>query len=62
MGDILLKFLNKHDFFLRIPVSVSEEMVHICEPLTLVDQISNALENGKYIIGIFLDFFRVFDT
>ena len=30
--------------------------------LTLVDQISNALENGNSVIGIFLDFSKAFDT
>lgn len=28
----------------------------------LVDRISNALENGEYVIGLFLDFSKAFDT
>ena len=30
--------------------------------LCLVDEISDALENGEYVLGLFLDFSKVFDT
>ena len=30
--------------------------------LTLVDKISEALNNGDYVIGVFLDFSKAFDT
>ena len=30
--------------------------------LTLVDQLIQALENGEYVVGVFLDFSKAFDT
>ena len=30
--------------------------------LTLVDKLIQALENGEYVVGVFLDFFKAFDT
>ena len=30
--------------------------------ILFVDKISKALENGDFVIGIFLDFFKAFDT
>ena len=28
----------------------------------LVDKISNALQNGEYVLGLYLDFSKAFDT
>ena len=36
----------------------SPDLALIC----LVDKISNALENGEYVLGLFLDFSKAFDT
>ena len=30
--------------------------------LTLVDELIQALENGEYVVGVFLDFSKAFDT
>ena len=30
--------------------------------IVLVDRISNALENGDFVLGLFLDFSKAFDT
>ena len=30
--------------------------------ILLLDHISNALENNKYVLGVFLDFSKAFDT
>ena len=36
----------------------SPDLALIC----LVDRIANALENGEYVLGLFLDFSKAFDT
>ena len=30
--------------------------------MVMVNELTNALENGDYVIGIFLDFSKAFDT
>ena len=30
--------------------------------LTLVDKLIQALKNGEYVVGVFLDFSKTFDT
>ena len=58
----LLSYINKHKLlysnhlgFRRVH---SPDLALIC----LVDRISNALENGEYVLGLFLDFSKAFDT
>ena len=30
--------------------------------ITLVDKVTEALDNGDYVVGVFLDFSKAFDT
>ena len=62
MYDRLLNFLNKHKFFYKYQFGFQKKHSNYMALLTLVDQISNALENGNSVIGIFLDFSKAFDT
>ena len=62
MYDRLLNFLNKHKFFYTNHFGFQKKHSIYMALLTLVDQISNALENGNSVIGIFLDFSKAFDT
>ena len=61
MYDRLLNFLNKHKFFYKYQFGLQKKHSTYMA-LTLVDQISHALENGNSVIGIFLDFSKAFDT
>ena len=50
------KMLNSNQFGFRKDHSAA--MALIC----LVDKISKAIENGEYVLGLFLDFSKAFDT
>ena len=58
----LLLFINKYKLLYFYQFGFrrghSPDLVLIC----LVDKISNALEDGEYSLGIFLDFSKAFDT
>ena len=62
MYNRLLSFINKHkilysfQFGFRIGHSPNLALIY------LVDKISNALENGEFVLGLFLDFSKAFDT
>ena len=52
----LLNFLNEHKFFYKYQFGFQKKHSIYMTLLTLVYQISNALENRNSVIGIFLDF------
>ena len=58
----LLSFVNKHKLLYSYQFGFrkkhSPELALIC----LVDKISDALEKGEYVLGLFLDFSKAFDT
>ena len=58
----LLSFINKHKLVYSYQFGFrrgySPDLALIC----MVDRISNALENGEYVLGLFLDFSKEFDT
>ena len=62
MYDRLLNFLNKlsiiyeHQFGFR-----KKHSTHMAL-LSLIDRLTHAIEDGEYVIGVFLDFSKAFDT
>ena len=62
MYNRLSSFVNKcqllYEFQFGFRCGHSPELALTC----LVDKISNALENGEYALGLFLDFSKPFDT
>ena len=62
MYNRLLSFVNKckllYEYQFGFRCGHSPELALTC----LVDKISNALENGEYVLGLFLDFSKAFDT
>ena len=62
MYNRLLSFVNKckllYEYQFGFRCGHSPELALTC----LVDKISNALENGEYVLGLFLDCSKAFDT
>ena len=62
MYNRLISFVNQcqlvYEFQFRFRCGHSPALALTC----LVDKISNALENGEYVLGLFLDFSKAFDT
>ena len=62
MYNQLLSFINKHKLLYThqfgFRINHAPELALLC----LADKISDALANGEYVLGLFLDFSKAFDT
>ena len=58
----LLSFINKHKLLYNFQFGFREDHSPNLALIYLVDKISNALENGDFVLGVFLDFPKAFDT
>ena len=62
MYDRLISYILKHkilfEYQFGFPKGKSTHMALI----TLVDKVTEALDNGDYVVGVFLDFSKAFDT
>ena len=57
----LLSFINRHKLLYSFQFGFRRGNSPDLALLCLVDRISNALENGEYVLGLFLDFCMAFD-
>ena len=62
MYNRLISFVIQYDLLYKYQFGFRKGHSTIFAILTLTDFISQALENGDYVIGIFLDFSKAFDT
>ena len=58
----LLSFINKHNLLYKFQFGFRSQHSPNFALMILVDQISEALESGDYVLGLFLDFSKAFDT
>ena len=58
----LLSFINKNKLLYKFQFGFREDHSPQLALIYLIDKISNALENGEYVLGVFLDFSKAFDT
>ena len=58
----LLSFLNKHSILYPYQSGFRNGHSPDLALIYLLDRLSNALENGEYVLGLFLDFSKAFDT
>ena len=62
MYNRLISFINKHGILCDNQYGFREEHSTYMALLTIVDQISQEMDNKNYAIGIFLDLSKAFDT
>ena len=62
MYSRLLSFINKHNILYAFQFGFRTMHSPNLALIILVDQISKALENGDFVLGLFLDFSKAFDT
>ena len=62
MYNQLLSFTNKHKLLYSYQFGFRMNHAPELALLCLVDKISDALDNGEYVLGLFLDFSKAFDT
>lgn len=58
----LLNFLNKEDILFKFQFGFRIKHSTYMALLTLVDFITSAIDKGEFVLGIFLDFSKAFDT
>lgn len=58
----LLDFFNKHNVLYKYQFGFRKGHSTDMALVTLIEKVSNALEKGEYVLGLFLDFSKAFDT
>ena len=62
MYDRLLDFVNKFDRLYAHQYGFRKNRSTYMALLPLVDNLTQALENGEHVVGVYLDFSNAFDT
>ena len=58
----ILDFINKNNILYQFQFGFREKYNTSFALLTLIDKISSAIDKGEYVIGLFLDLSKAFDT
>jgi hypothetical protein len=62
MYNRLISFINDNKLIDRFQFGFQEEKSTCMALLTLIDDITEALDKGGFVVGVFLDFSKAFDT
>ena len=62
MYDRLLNFVNKFDLLYAHQYGFRKNRSTYVALLSLVDSLTQALERGEHVVGVYLDFSKAFDT
>ena len=62
MYNRLISFINKHNLLYKYQFGFKKGNSTNMALILLVDKISEAIQKGEYVLGVFLDFSKAFDT
>ena len=62
MYDRLISYILKHRILFEYQFGFQKGKSTHMALITLVDKVTEALESGDYVVGVFLDFSKAFDT
>ena len=62
MYDRLISYMLKHNILFEYQFGFQKGKSTRMAIITLVDRMTEALDNGDYVVGVFLDFSKAFDT
>ena len=62
MYNRLIKFLEKFSILYEYQFGFRRKRSTHLALITLIDKLTQAIKNGEYVIGVFLDFSKAFDT
>lgn len=62
MYNRLIDFINKNNLLYKYQFGFRSNHSTAMALLLLVDRITEAMQNGEYVLGVFLDFSKAFDT
>ena len=62
MNNRLIQFINDNNLLYNFQFGFQKGKSTHMALIILLDKISEALDKGEYVIGVFLDFSKVFDT
>ena len=62
MYDRLISYMLKHNILFEYQFGFQKGKSTHMALITLVDRITEALDYGDYVVGVFLDFSKAFDT
>ena len=62
MYNRLINFINIHGLLYEYQFGFQKDCSTYMALISLMEKISMALDNGEYVIGVFLDFSKAFDT
>ena len=58
----MFDFLNDHDVFYEKQFGFRRKHTTHIALMVLIDKLINSIQKGEFVIGVFLDFGKVFDT
>ena len=62
MYNRLLNFINKYNFLYKYQFGFRKNHSTSMALMTIVDKLSEALQNKQFVLGVFLDLSKAFDT
>jgi hypothetical protein len=62
MYNRLYEFINKHNILYKYQFGFRQSHSTNMALIVLIDKIAEAIDNGEFVVGVFLDFRKAFDT